>query len=74
MMMRGEASELTPQGLHFGRTIQSEQSAESSWITLFELLGTLDPKQRHQEQRQQCRAQPVVEGWADFTVQLVSFR
>ena len=46
----GEAPERPPQRLDLGRPIEPQHSAEGRWITLFELLGTLDTQQRHHEQ------------------------
>ncbi len=70
-MLGGQPRELTPQSLDLGRAIQPQQSAERHRVSLLELLGTRDAQQRHQQQRQQRRAQPV-EGRADATVELAS--
>ncbi|HLS81360.1 MAG TPA: hypothetical protein VK025_08155 [Steroidobacter sp.] len=40
------------------------------WIALLQVLGPLDAQQRHQQQRQQRRAQPV-ERWTDTAIELV---
>src|ERR1700676_4878848 len=70
-MMCSDAAELAPEGLDLGCPVQPQQSTQGRWVTLFELLGTLDTQQRHQEQCQQRRAQ-AVEGRTDFTVELAS--
>jgi hypothetical protein len=42
-LVRGKPGELTPEGLHFRRPIQPEQSSQRGRVLLLELLGTLDP-------------------------------
>ncbi len=68
-MMGGETAERPPEGLDLGRPVKPEESAEGGRIALLELLGALHAQQRHQEQRQQRRAQSV-EGGPDSPVEL----
>src|SRR5712692_1393564 len=70
-MMRRQAGEPPPQCLHFRRAIEPEQSAERSRIAFLEMLGPLDAQQRHEQERQQRRAQ-AIERRTDFTVELAA--
>src|SRR5271166_6825908 len=70
-MVRRQAGEPPPQRLHFRRAVEPEQSAERSRVTFLEMLGPLDAQQRHEQERQQCRAQ-AIEGGTDFTVELAA--
>jgi hypothetical protein len=70
-MVRRQAGEPPPQRLHFRRAVEPEQSAKRSRVTFLEMLGPLDAQQRHEQERQQCRAQ-AIEGWTDFTVELAA--
>ena len=60
----GQAGELAPQGLDLRGAVEAEHAARASRVVLLERLGPLDAQQRHEQQRQQRRAQPV-EGRAD---------
>ncbi|HEU4726355.1 MAG TPA: hypothetical protein VFT22_00630 [Kofleriaceae bacterium] len=55
------------QGLHFGRTIEAEQTAELGRRVLLERLEPLDAQQREEHERDDGRAQ-AVERRADRTV------
>jgi hypothetical protein len=70
-LVGGQPGELAPQSLHFRRPIQTEQSSERGRVLLLEVLGTLHAEQRHEQQREQARAQ-AIEGRADFTVELAA--
>src|SRR5689334_23864665 len=70
-MLRGEAAKTTPQRLHFRRAIEPEEPAERRGIFLLEMLGSLDTQQRHEQERQQRRAQ-AIEGRTDVTVELAA--
>src|SRR6266849_5466013 len=65
------AGEPAPQRLHFRRSVEPEQSAERGRVSFLEMLGPLDAEQRHEEERQQRRAQ-TIEGRTDFTVELAA--
>lgn len=68
---RREAGEPAPQRLHLRCAVEPEQPAECGWVSFLEMLGPLDAQQRHQQQRQQGRAQ-AIEGRADFAVELAT--
>src|SRR5215470_10091539 len=70
-MLRGEAGEPAPQRLHFRRTVEPEEPSERRRVFLLEMLGTLDAQQRHEQERQQRRAQ-TIEGRTDVTVELAA--
>ena len=70
-MVRRQAGEPAPQRLHFRRSVEPEQSAERGRVSFLEMLGPLDAEQRHEEERQQRRAQ-AIEGRTDFTVELAA--
>src|ERR1700730_5129753 len=70
-MVRREAGEPAPQRLHFRRSVEPEQSAESGRVPFLEMLGPLDAQQRHEQERQQRGAQ-AIEGRTDFTVELAA--
>src|SRR5947209_4341966 len=70
-MVRREAGEPTPQGLHFRRSVEPKQSAERGRVSFLEMLGPLDAEQRHEQECQQRRAQ-AIEGRTDFTVELAA--
>jgi len=70
-VVRCEAGEAAPQRLHFRRSVQSEESAERGRISFLELFGPLDAEQRHQNERQQRRAQ-AIERRTDFTVEFAA--
>src|SRR5205823_13693325 len=70
-MVRRQAGEPAPQRLHFRRSVEPEQSAERGRVSFLEMLGPLDAEQRHEEKRQQRRAQ-TIEGRTDFTVELAA--
>src|SRR6266436_4071208 len=70
-MVRREAGEPAPQRLHFRRSVEPEQSAERGRVSFLEMLGPPDAEQRHEQKRQQRRAQ-AIEGRTDFTVELAA--
>src|SRR6202521_5699912 len=70
-MVRREAGEPAPQRLHFPRSVEAEESAERGRVSFLEMLGPLDAEQRHEQERQQRRAQ-AVEGRTDLTVELAA--
>src|ERR1700687_2718408 len=70
-MVRREAGEPAPQRLHFRSSVEPEESAERGRVSLLEMLGPLDAQQRHQQERQQRRAQ-AIEGRTDVTVELAA--
>src|SRR5208283_5604191 len=70
-MVRREAGEPAPQRLHFRCSVEPEESAERSRVSFLEMLGSLDAEQRHEQERQQRRAQ-AIEGRTDFTVELAA--
>src|SRR5215831_10048816 len=70
-MLRGKPGEPAPQRLHFWCTIEPEQSAERRRVFLLEMLGPLDAQQRHEQKREQRRAQ-AVESWANLTVEFAA--
>src|SRR5258708_19514097 len=70
-MVRREAGEPAPQRLHFRRSVEPEESAERGRVSFLEMLGPLDAEQRHEQERQQRRAQ-AIERRTDFTVELAT--
>src|SRR5712671_3260841 len=70
-MVCREAGEPAPQRLHFRRSVEPEESTERGRVAFLEMLGPLDAEQRHEQERQQCRAQ-AIEGRTDFTVELAA--
>ena len=58
-MMRREAGEPPPQRLHFRRSVEPEEAAECGRVSFLEMLGPLDAEQRHEQERQQRRAQAI---------------
>src|SRR5204862_1792077 len=70
-MVRREAGEPAPQRLDFRRSVEPEESAERGRVSLLEMFGPLDAEQRHEQERQQRRAQ-TIEGRTDFTVELAA--
>src|SRR5213078_1259469 len=67
-MVRREAGEPAPQRLHFRRSVEPEEPAERGRVSFLEMLGPLDAQQRHEQQRQQRRAQ-AIERRSDLTVE-----
>src|SRR6516225_10620744 len=67
-MVCRQAGEPAPQRLHFRRAVEPEQPAEGGRISFLELLRPLDAQQRHEQKRQQRRAQ-AIEGWTDLAVE-----
>src|SRR5215813_9716898 len=61
------------QRLHFRRAVEPQESAERSRVFLLEMLGPLDAQQRHEQKRQQRRAQ-TIEGGTHVTVELAADR
>src|SRR4249919_2669325 len=59
-MVRREAGEPAPQRLHFRRSVEPEEAAERGRISFLEMLGPLDAEQRHEQERQQRRAQALI--------------
>src|SRR3982074_3160912 len=72
-MVRRKAGEPAPQRLHFRRSVEPEESAERGRVSFLEMLGPLDAEQRHEQERQQRRAQ-AIEGRTDLTVELSAAR
>src|SRR5438034_6802788 len=70
-MVRREAGEPAPQRLHFRRPVEPEQPAERGRVSFLEMLGPLDAQQRHEQQRQQRRAQ-AIERRTDLTIELAA--
>jgi len=70
-MVRREAGEPAPQRLDFRRSVEPEESAERGRVSLLEMFGPLDAEQRHEQERQQRRAQ-AIEGRTDVTVELAA--
>src|SRR5215471_9199956 len=70
-VVRREAAEAAPQGLHFRCSVKPKESAERGRVSFLEMLGPLDTEQRHQHERRQCRAQ-AIESRADLTVELAA--
>src|SRR5215471_16588891 len=70
-MLGGEAGKSAPQRLHLRRTVEPKQPSERRRVFLLEMLGTLDAQQRHEQERQQRRAQ-TIEGRTDVTVELAA--
>jgi len=70
-VVRRQTREPASQRLHLRRPVEPEQSAEHGRVSLLEMLGPLDAQQRHEQERQQRRAQ-AVEGRTDVTVELVA--
>jgi len=48
-MVRREAGEPAPQRLHFRRSVEPEEPAESGRVSFLEMLGPLDAEQRHEQ-------------------------
>lgn len=65
----GQAAELAPQRLHLGRAVEAKHPAEIVRRVFLEPLRTLDPQQRHPQQRHEGGAQTVERG-ADTAVDL----
>ena len=57
-MVRREADEPAPQRLHFRRSVEPEQAAERGRVSFLEMLGPSDAE-RHEQERQQRRAQAI---------------
>src|ERR1700691_2418821 len=70
-MVCREAGEPAPQRLHLRRAVEPEEPAECGRVTFLEMLGPLDAQQRHEQERQQGRAQ-AIEGRTDLTVELAA--
>src|ERR1700741_327451 len=70
-MVCRQAGEPAPQRLDFRRAVEPEQSAKCGRIAFLEMLGPLDAQQRHEQQRQQGRAQ-TVERRTDVPVELAA--
>src|ERR1700681_1785423 len=70
-MVCREVGEPAPQRLHVRRSVEPEESTERGRVAFLEMLGPLDAEQRHEQERQQCRAQ-AIEGRTDFTVELAA--
>ena len=70
-MVRREAGEPPPQRLHLRRSVEPEEAAERGRVSFLEMLGPLDAEQRHEQERQQRRAQ-AIERRTDFTVELAA--
>src|SRR6516162_5648083 len=70
-MVCRQAGEPSPQRLHFRRPVEPEQPAKCGRIALLEMLGPLDPQQRHEEERQQRGAQ-AIKGRTDLTVEFAA--
>src|SRR6202022_2563331 len=70
-MVCREVGEPAPQRLHFRRSVEPEESAERGRAAFLEMLGPLNAEQRHEQERQQRRAQ-AIEGRTDFTVELAA--
>src|SRR5215469_17996659 len=60
-MVRRQATEPTPQRLHFRRAVEPKKSAEGRWVSFLEMLGPLDAEQRHEQEGQQ-RCPQAIEG------------
>src|SRR5215813_14085430 len=70
-----QAGEPSPQRLHFRRPVEPEQPAKGGGVALLEMLGPLDPQQRHEEECQQRRAQAIkgrTKGRTDLTVEFAA--
>src|SRR5262245_60286534 len=70
-MLRSKAGEPAPQRLHFRRAVEPQESAKCGRVFLLELLGPLNAQQRHEQKRQQRRAQ-TIEGGTHVTVELAA--
>src|ERR1700688_4047619 len=70
-MVCREAGEPAPQRLHLRRAVEPEEPAERGRVAFLEMLGPLDAQQRHEQERQQGRAQ-AKEGRTDLTVELAA--
>src|ERR1700674_772747 len=70
-MVRRKTGKPASQRLHFRRTVEPEEPAECCRVSFLEMLGSLDAEQRHEQERQQRRAQ-AIEGRTDFTVELAA--
>jgi hypothetical protein len=70
-MVCREAGEPAPQRLHLRRAVEPEEPAERGRVAFLEMLGPLDAQQRHEQERQQGRAQ-AIEGRTDLTVELAA--
>src|SRR6516225_10201199 len=66
-----QASEPSPQRLDFRRPVEPKQPAKRGGVALLEMLGPLDPQQRHEEECQQRRAQ-AIKGRTDLTVEFAA--
>src|SRR5580700_2514113 len=70
-MVCREAGEPAPQRLHLRRAVEPKEPAERGRVAFLEMLGPLNAEQRHEQERQQGRAQSI-EGRTDFTVELAA--
>src|SRR5215471_17734106 len=70
-MVCRQAGEPSPQRLYFRRPVEPEQPAKCGRVELLEMLGPLDPQQRHEEERQQRGAQ-AIKGRTDLTVEFAA--
>src|SRR5260370_14321032 len=70
-MVRREAGEPAPQRLHLRRSVEPEQPAERGRVAFLEMLGPLDAQQRHEQERQQRRAQ-TIERRTKLTIELAA--
>src|SRR5437016_3763342 len=68
---RPSHGEPAPQRLDFRRSVEPEEPAERGRVSLLEMFGPLDAEQRHEQERQQRRAQ-AIEGRTDVTVELAA--
>src|SRR6202046_4567962 len=58
-MVCREAGEPAPQRLHLRRAVEPEEPAERGRVAFLEMLGPLDAQQRHEQKRQERRAQAL---------------
>src|SRR5262245_9396892 len=70
-MLRRQAGQPAPQRLYFWRAVEPQQSTKCGRVFLLKMLGPLDAQQRHEQERQQRRAQ-AVECRTHFTVKLAT--
>src|SRR6266480_5630432 len=70
-MVCRQAAEPAPQRLHLRRSVEPEEPAKRGRVAFLEMLRPLDAEQRHEQERQQRRAQ-TIEGRTDFTVELAA--
>src|SRR5262245_56158319 len=70
-MLRREAGEPAPQGLHFRRAVEPEEAPKCRRVSFLDLAGPPDTQPRR-EQKHQHRQSQTIEGGTHATVELAA--